>query len=81
MAFGTAVPADDSHIHFGGAQTEADLMLTPGEHTLMLQFADGAHRSYGPDLTARISVTVTVAEESADEPVEGEEPTEEPTAE
>jgi len=63
--FGTAVPADDRHIHFGGGQTEADVMLTPGEHTLTLQFADGMHRSYGPDLSTRISITV--AEETAEE--------------
>lgn len=59
VAKGTAVPADDQHIHFGKGQTEATLALSPGEHTLTLQFADGAHRSYGPDLAATIKVTVT----------------------
>lgn len=63
VPFGTAVPADDTHIHFGGGQTEADLELAPGEHTLTLQFADGAHRSYGPALSSRISITV--ADEAA----------------
>lgn len=57
-----AVPADDAHIHFGGGQTEADVMLTPGEHTLTLQFADGAHRSYGPALSATVSITVAEGE-------------------
>jgi len=55
---GEAVPADESHIHFGGGQTETDLHLTPGEHTLRLQFADGMHRSYGPALAASITITV-----------------------
>ena len=32
--------------------------LAPGKHTLTMQFADGAHRSYGPDLSSTISVTV-----------------------
>ncbi|MEC7948247.1 MAG: DUF4399 domain-containing protein [Myxococcota bacterium] len=56
---GTAVPADDQHIHFGKGQTETTLELAPGEHTLTLQFADGAHRSYGPEMSATIKVTVT----------------------
>lgn len=55
---GTAVPADATHIHFGKGQTEYDLNLSPGKHTLTLQFADGAHRSYGQELSKTISVTV-----------------------
>ncbi len=61
---GEVVPADDTHIHFGGGQTEAEVPLTPGEHTLRLQFADGLHRSYGPELGAEI--TITVADAPAD---------------
>ena len=56
---GAAVPADDTHIHFGDGRTETDLVLAPGEHTLTLQFADGLHRSYGPGLSTAITVTVT----------------------
>lgn len=58
VAFGTAVPADETHIHFGKGQTEAEVELQPGQHTLMLQFADGAHRSYGDTMSAKITVTV-----------------------
>lgn len=58
---GTVVPADEQHLHFGKAQTEATVWLTPGEHTLALQFADGIHRSYGPQLSSKIKVTVTAA--------------------
>ena len=29
--------------HYGKAQTEADLELTPGEHRLCLQAGDGVH--------------------------------------
>ena len=58
VPLGTAVPADDTHIHFGKGQTETELTLTPGEHTLTLQFADGIHRSYGPALSTTIKVTV-----------------------
>lgn len=55
---GQGVPKDDRHIHFGGGQTETDLELAPGEHTLTMQFADGVHRSYGAAWSAQITVTV-----------------------
>ncbi|HEX5552552.1 MAG TPA: DUF4399 domain-containing protein [Chitinophagaceae bacterium] len=55
---GTVVPQDATHLHFGNAQTETKLDLTPGKHTLTLQFADGLHRSYGSKLAASITVTV-----------------------
>ena len=44
-------------MHFGKGQTEAALALTPGEHVLSLQFADGIHRSYGSALSASIKIT------------------------
>ncbi len=59
---GTVVPADETHIHFGGGQLEADVPLTPGEHTLTLQFANGMHESYGPDWSKTITVTVAPTE-------------------
>jgi len=52
-------PNDDKHQHFGGGQTETTLELEPGEHTLRLQFANGAHISYGPQLEEKITITVT----------------------
>jgi hypothetical protein len=55
---GEVVPKDETHIHFGQGQTEADLPLAPGPHRLTLQFADGAHRSYGPALSSSIAITV-----------------------
>lgn len=56
---GEVVPTDANHLHFGKGQTEAPITLTPGKHTLTLQFADGAHRAYGPMLTKTITVEVT----------------------
>ncbi|SMO65110.1 DUF4399 domain-containing protein [Solitalea koreensis] len=53
---GQVVPADSTHIHFGKGQTETELTLTPGKHSLTLQFADGMHTSYG----VRMSKTITV---------------------
>ncbi|HMH21267.1 MAG TPA: DUF4399 domain-containing protein [Puia sp.] len=55
---GLAVPKDSTHIHFGKAQSSTEVKLTPGKHTLTLQFADGIHRSYGARLATTISVTV-----------------------
>jgi hypothetical protein len=58
VAGGEQVPSDDTHIHYGGGQTEAELELEPGEYSLTMQFADGNHISYGPQMSATIKVTV-----------------------
>ena len=55
---GQPVPVDARHIHFGKGETEATIELAPGIHTLSMQFADGAHISYGKDMAATITVTV-----------------------
>lgn len=55
---GQAVPADPTHLHFGKGQTETELSLAPGPHRLTLQFANGAHVSYGPAMAATITVNV-----------------------
>ena len=58
VAKGTLVPADDKHKHFGKGQTETDLQLSPGQHTLQLQFANGVHLSYGEQMSSKITITV-----------------------
>ena len=58
IPIGVIVPSDERHIHYGKGQTEASVELSPGEHTLTMQFADGAHASYGPKMSATIKVTV-----------------------
>jgi hypothetical protein len=55
---GEVIPANDKSLHFGKGQTETDLTLPPGDHTLTLQFGDGMHRSYGPELSKTITVHV-----------------------
>ena len=51
--------ADGRHAHpLWQGLTETELKLAPQAHALTMQFADGAHRSYGPDLSSTISVTV-----------------------
>lgn len=58
IAAGTVVPKDSTHLHFGKAQTETTITLTPGKHRLALQYADGIHRSYGSQLSQAITVDV-----------------------
>lgn len=60
ISMGTIVPPTDSvhHYHFGKAQTSAEIKLTPGKHSIVLQFADAMHRSYGSRLTSKITVEV-----------------------
>lgn len=55
---GNVIPTSPKHIHFGQGQTEAEITLPKGEHTLTLQFANGAHDSYGPTLSQMIKVKV-----------------------
>jgi len=55
---GEVVPADENNIHYGGGQTEAEINLSPGAHTLTLQFANGIHQSYGEQMSATINVFV-----------------------
>jgi hypothetical protein len=55
---GQVVPKDEKNLHYGKGETSADLTLTPGTHTLTLQFADGNHLSYGPELSQTITIKV-----------------------
>ena len=55
---GEVIKKDSVHIHFGNAQTSAEIKLPPGKHSLTLQFADALHRSYGSRLTNKVTVDV-----------------------
>ncbi len=55
---GIVVPKDSTHYHFGNAQTSVEIKLTPGNHRLTLQYADGIHRSYGNKLASSVTVNV-----------------------
>ena len=55
---GESIPADQTHIHYGKAQTEAQISLEPGTYKLTMQFANGAHQSYGSELSKTISIIV-----------------------
>ena len=54
-----AVPADDNHRHFGGGQTEVEVELAPGEHTLQLVLGDHNHIPHDPPVTSEV-ITITV---------------------
>ncbi len=44
------IPSDFTHLHFGAGQTEADVSLPPGEHTLQLLLGDKGHIPHSPPL-------------------------------
>lgn len=58
VATETVIPKDSVHLHFGNAQTSAEVTLPAGQHTLTLQFADALHRSYGNRLTSSVTLNV-----------------------
>lgn len=54
-----AIPADDTHKHFGGGQTEAMVTLPQGQHTLQLVLADWTHIPHVPPVMSE-PITITV---------------------
>ncbi|MGA7298343.1 MAG: DUF4399 domain-containing protein [Rhodanobacteraceae bacterium] len=53
------MPADGHHLHFGGGQTQTDLELAPGTHTLQLDLGDARHMQFDPPLVSkRITIHV-----------------------
>jgi len=53
------LPADENHVHFGGGQTETEIELEPGEHTLQLLLADHNHIPHDPVILSE-QITITV---------------------
>jgi len=53
------IPKDAHHLHFGKGQTEAKVHLSPGDHTLQLDFANYAHMQFDPPIVSR-RITVHV---------------------
>jgi len=54
-----AIPADDTHKHFGGGQTEAMVTLPKGTHTMQLVLADWTHIPHVPPVMSE-PITITV---------------------
>ncbi|MGI9451010.1 MAG: DUF4399 domain-containing protein, partial [Geminicoccaceae bacterium] len=53
------IPADDNHVHFGGGQTQTEIELPPGEHTLQLLLGDLNHIPHDSPVMSEV-ITVTV---------------------
>jgi hypothetical protein len=64
---GEPIPTDFNHLHFGAGQTEAQITLTPGRHTLQLLLGDASHVPHDPPLFSK-QITV-IASESGRRPV------------
>ena len=54
-----ALPADETHRHFGAGQTETTLTLPPGKHTLQLVLGDHNHIPHNPAVVSDV-ITITV---------------------
>ena len=53
------LPASDNIVHFGGGQTETELTLPPGEHTLQLLLGNHLHIPHDkPVISEKITITV-----------------------
>ena len=57
--FNGALPVTDNIRHFGGGQTETELTLPPGKHTLQLVLGDYLHIPHEkPIVSQKITITV-----------------------
>jgi hypothetical protein len=62
------IPHDKKHLHFGGGETEAQLDLSQGKHTLQLLLGDSNHFPFNPPLISKkITITVSGDEDSDDD--------------
>ena len=54
------IPSDFNHLHFGAGQTEAQVNLPLGVHTIQLLLADESHVPHDPPVMSKpIKVVVT----------------------
>jgi hypothetical protein len=53
------IPTDDNHVHFGKGQTETQLKLPPGRHTLQLLLGDWKHTPHTKPVISDV-ITITV---------------------
>ena len=51
--FNMPIPADKNHVHFGKGQTEVELELSKGEHTLQLLLGDYRHIPHDPPIFSK----------------------------
>lgn len=54
-----SIVKDEKHLHFGGGQTETQITLPAGKHTLQLLLGDFAHVPHNPPvMSERITIEV-----------------------
>ncbi len=54
------LPASEKVVHFGKGQTETQIKLPPGSHTLQLLLGDSTHVPHNPPvISKKITITVT----------------------
>ncbi|WP_338828534.1 DUF4399 domain-containing protein [Bradyrhizobium sp. 27S5] len=53
------IPSDKSHLHFGAGQTETQLDLPRGKHTLQLVLGDAKHYPFSPPVVSE-KITIRV---------------------
>ena len=56
---GERIPSDDNNIHFGRGQTEYQITLPSGNHTLQLLLGDAQHIPHTPPVMSQ-KITVRV---------------------
>jgi hypothetical protein len=67
--FDQPIPNDFNHLHFGAGQTEAEVTLPLGRHTLQLLLGDDNHVPHDPPVySAPITVIVTATGEAPPKP-------------
>jgi Domain of unknown function (DUF4399) len=59
--FDQPILLDDNHIHLGSGETETDVVLTPGPHTLQLLMGDSHHMPHNPPVYSKV-IHVVAAE-------------------
>jgi hypothetical protein len=64
------IPNDFNHLHFGAGQTEAEVNLTPGPHTLQLLLGDKDHVPHTPPVMSE-RIRVIVADDAHQHPAAG----------
>jgi hypothetical protein len=53
------IPTGRKHLHFGTGQTETELNLEPGKHTLQLVLGDAEHKLFRPNVMSdQVNITV-----------------------
>ena len=61
-SFDQPLPATDQVAHFGLGQTEVEIDLEPGQHTLQLVLGDYLHTPHSPPVISE-KITITVIEQ------------------